>query len=83
MYKPTDYVEPDIEVWDDNWPVLEFFMQYSTQWRLAANGPVGFDYTILHHYLDRNKITGEAFENFINDFQVIEKAALANIHKEK
>jgi len=81
MYKPSDYVEPDVEVWNENWEVLDFFRTYSSQWRVAANGPVGFDYNILHHYLNRKKIEGDAFEQYIHDFRVVEMAALTNIHK--
>lgn len=46
-------------------------------------GPSGFDYNIVHHYLDRKNISGEAFDSFIIDFKVVERAALAQIHKGK
>mgnify|MGYP000151930649 CR=1 FL=1 len=51
-----DYIEPITHVWDDNWDVLYLFAQYSTQLRIGASGPIGFDFNVYHHALDRKGI---------------------------
>lgn len=44
------------------------------------NGPTALDYNVIHHALDRRGITGEEFEQAIDDMRVIESAALVQIH---
>jgi hypothetical protein len=39
------------------------------------------DFNVIHHALDRKGITGEAFEDTIEDMKIIEATALKMIHK--
>ena len=44
-------------------------------------GPIGLDFSVMHHALDRKGITGEEYYDFLADLRVIESAALRNIRK--
>lgn len=78
-YRVTDFVEPHVDVWDENWDVLHLFRQYSTQWRVGAAGPIGLDFNVIHHALDRKGVKGDEYDEFIADMRIIEAAALRKI----
>ena len=61
--------------------MLQLFRTYSTQWRVGANGPVGLDFNVFHHALDRKGVTGEAFDEWIDKLTTIESAALAQLRR--
>lgn len=54
----------------------------STQWR-RDNGPCGLDYTVLHHRMDRLGLSAEEYDELESDIQVMEGAALAQIHENR
>ena len=72
----ADYPEPNVDVWDENWDALQLFANYSNQWRMGAAGPVGLDYNVLHHALDRKNLTPSAYDDWLDDLRIIENAAL-------
>lgn len=80
-YTLEDFPEPEVEVWDDHWVVIDIFQKLSTQWRMGFNGPVALDYNVFHHYLERHGYTGEDFNAIMDDIGVIEQAALSEIRK--
>lgn len=80
-YKVSDFPEPHVDVWDENWDVLHLFRLYSTQWRVSMGGPVGLDFSVLHHALDRKGIKGDEYDTYIANLRIIESAALQQIHK--
>lgn len=75
-YRPTDFQEPTVEVWDENWDVLALYNTYHSQWRVGMAGPVGLDLNVFHHALDRKGVTGAEYDQFIDDLNVIESAVL-------
>lgn len=75
----TDFVNPDVEVWEEHWDALQLFLVYSSQWRTGMNGLVGIDFNVFHHALDRKGIVGDEFDQYVSDLRVIEKAALDKI----
>jgi hypothetical protein len=79
-YKPTDFVDPVVEVWPENWDVIQLFVQYSTQWRMGFNGPAGLDFNVFHHAMDRRGVAGDQYDQFVFDLRTIEQAALLKIH---
>lgn len=36
-----------VEVFPENWPVVEVFSSLMTQWRIGMSGPTGLDYAVL------------------------------------
>lgn len=73
---PKDYPEPDLEVFDENWDALMLFSNYSTQWRVGANGATGLDYNVFQHELDRMKLDKETYDKFMRQLRQIERQAL-------
>lgn len=77
----SDFPEPKVEVWDDNWDVLDLFLQYKTQWRCGPNGAIGLDYNVFHHALDRKRVEGTKYDDWLADLSIIESQALAILSK--
>ena len=78
--KLEDYAPPEVEVWTENWDVLHLFAQYSTQLRIGPAGPVGLDFNVFHHALDRKGIKGDEFDEWIAKLKIIETQALVCIY---
>lgn len=43
---------------------------------------MSLDMNIFHHALDRKGVTGDEYDDFIANLQIIEKTALRCIHKD-
>ena len=74
MFAAEDF-DP-VEVWPENWPAVEFFMQFSTQWRTGFSGATGLDYQVVFSLLDR-RVSGDEWQRMFDDLRVMEQAALA------
>ena len=57
------------------------FIALSTQWRVGANGPVGLDYNVVFHELERKGLVGDDYDDMMASIRVIEGTALAAIHE--
>jgi hypothetical protein len=75
-YKPEDFTEPELEVFDENWEPLQVFVDNMTQWRVGAAGPIGLDYNVIHSALSRKNLSNEDFDAMMRDIAIIERAAL-------
>lgn len=82
-YTQKDFIdnEPHVEVWEDNWDVIELFRLYSRQWRMAMNGPVALDYTVFHHELDRKGVPEDEYDKIVWQLKIVEEQALKWIHR--
>lgn len=78
---PEPEPEKDFEVWQENWDVVSLFLRCQTQWRTSVGGVTGFDYASvvsiakLYEYKDLPSV--------IEDLQIMEIAAMAEMNKEK
>ena len=81
-YTQQDFIdnEPQVDVWEENWDVIELYRQYSSQWRMAMNGPVALDFTVFHHELDRKRVPDELYDVYVWKLKTIEQSALKWIH---
>lgn len=70
-----------VELWPENWPAIQLFNRVSTQWRVGANGPVGLDYNVIFHELDRKGLADDDYDDLMASIRVIESTALEEIHK--
>ena len=64
------------EVWPENWPAFAIFADLATQWRVGAGGPVGLDYNVLFHKLDRMQLSRDEYDELEEDIRVMEREAL-------
>jgi len=64
------------EVWPENWPAFALFCDLQTQWRVGAMGPVGLDYNVLFHKLDRMDLAPDEYEQLESDVRTMELEAL-------
>lgn len=82
-YTLQDFIdnEPHVEVWDENWDVLQLYRQYSSQWRASGHGLYALDLNVFHHALDRKGVVGEEFDEYLEKLSTIESAALVQIRR--
>jgi hypothetical protein len=57
------------------------FNRLSSQWRIGAGGPIGLDYNVLFHELDRMNLDADAYDDLFAAVRVIEGTALDMLHK--
>lgn len=68
------------EVWPENWPSWQLFVQMSGQWRVGFNGRYALDYTPLFMRMERMRLSDEAWEDLFADVRVLEAASLRSLN---
>jgi hypothetical protein len=71
-----DFAPPECELWPENWPAIQLFTQVSTQWRMGSSGPIGLDYNVVFHELDRMALERDAYDDLMGSIRVVEGVAL-------
>lgn len=71
-----DDVERTVEVWPDNWPIVQLFARLGTQWRIGFGGPTGLDYAAVLALMRAMRLKRDDFEDFFAGVQTMERAAL-------
>ena len=74
---------PPVEIWPETELPFRVFSDLSTQWRMGGSCPVGLDYGVLFHKLDRMKLSEDEYERVESAVRVMEDEALAVIWKNK
>lgn len=59
------------------------FAKISTQWRTNMAGPIGLDYLVLYHELDRLGLSPDDYEALFRNVQVLEAETLAAIQEQR
>lgn len=77
---PSHYKEPNVEVWPENWPALDLYMRYQTQWIQGAAGPAGLNYAILLSDLEKQGLDEEQVEDVMEGIRIIENSVLEHFH---
>jgi hypothetical protein len=72
---------PPVEIWPENMAPFDIFNAMCTQWRMGSSGPVGLDYNVLFHKLDRMKLEPDEYERIERSVRVMEDEALTAIWK--
>jgi hypothetical protein len=57
------------------------FMDLCTQWRMGSSGPVGLDYSVLFHKMDRMKLEPDEYERVERAVRIMEDEALTVLWK--
>jgi Phage related hypothetical protein (DUF1799). len=76
-----DYEDKVVNVWPDIWPSFLVFQSICTQWRTGMGGATGLDYNVLPWVMRLHGLSDEA--TALSDIQVMERAALKIMHKER
>ncbi len=76
-----DFDEDDVLYWPDTVQAVGLFCEMDTQWRVGMGGTVGLDYGPLFHRMDRMGLEKAEFDSLFRDIQVMEAAALEEIHR--
>lgn len=69
-------IATSIEVWPENVQAYNLFQGLGTQWRVGMGGPVGLDYYVAYHRMDRMGLSPTDYDQLDQDLQVMEAAAL-------
>lgn len=78
-----DYEPPECDLWDENWPVVKLFTQCETQWRMGMNGPIGLDYNVVFHELDRQGLDGLEYDETMASVRIMEAEALTILRERR
>lgn len=62
---------------------MQWFARLSTQWRHGMAGPTGLDYASVLALLRAARLPRDRREAIFDDIQIMERAALAEIHRNK
>lgn len=72
-----DLAAEPVEIWPENYRAYCLFHTLRRQWRIAPmGGPLGLDFAIAFHRMDRMGLTPEEYNQLDEDLQVMEDAAL-------
>lgn len=82
-YDPADFEADVIEVFPENWDSVQFFVRLQTQWRVGMGGATGLDYTAVLALLRTLRLPRERADELFADVQLMERAALAAMHKKQ
>ncbi|MFC0179005.1 DUF1799 domain-containing protein [Thorsellia kenyensis] len=70
-----------IDVYPENELSVTIFQRLGTQWRYSFGGATGLDYNALPAIFDLLGIKKKKRPQIFSDLQIMESAALAEIHK--
>lgn len=66
-------------LWAENWPPMDLFIRFSTQWRHGFSGPTGLDYNVILHELDRLNLPRDEYDDLFGSIRVMEQEALREL----
>lgn len=74
---------PQVDLWPDNVVAYQVFCAMDTQWRVGGTGrATGLDYAVLSFVLRQLGTPRAEWTDVFNAVQVMERAALEEMHKE-
>ena len=74
---------PPVLVWPDNWPVVQLFSKFISQWRVGFAGPSSLDYMPVMHYMDRLKLNERDYDDLLDGISTMEDAALEKMREDQ
>ncbi|PIT43408.1 DUF1799 domain-containing protein [Snodgrassella alvi] len=80
-FKPSDFNE-EVLIWPENFEVVKLFTKLSTQWRVAAGGATGLDYSAVYALFKMHRIKKKRYKSLLADIAVMESAALDEMYKD-
>lgn len=79
---PDDVATGPVEIWPDCLVAFELFSRLATQWYVGGmGGRTGINYGVMHHMMDRLKLSPEDYDLLEADMQAMESAALEVMHR--
>ena len=67
-------------MWPENMAAVVLFNRIGSQWRTGMSGPTGLDYSVLFRLMDHMGLEGDDWMQMLLDIQVLETAALNELH---
>lgn len=71
------------EIWPENWLPFEVFRRMTDQWYSGMNGPTGLNYTSFDLWYEAARGRRKDRAGTLDALQVMARAALKQMHKEK
>ncbi len=81
-FSVEDYPPPSIQLFPENEAPFVLFNLLHTQWRMGPAGPVGLDYGVVFHELDRRGLSPEDYDDTMHALRIIERTALREMRKD-
>lgn len=81
--RPSDFPPRQCDVWPENWPALDLYIQNRTQWIQGPGGPTGLNYPWFQSCLDRQGMSADEAEDIMDRLRVIEDAVLEKVYEDR
>jgi hypothetical protein len=75
-------VSTSIEVWPQTERAFNLFRSLRTQWQVGMGGPVGLNFVVAYHRMDRMGLAPAEYDQLDQDLQIMEAAALQAMHEQ-
>lgn len=76
-----DLGDTPVPVWPENVTAVRVFLAMDTQWSIGMGGASGLNYAALSEVWRRLKVPPDERDEAFDGLRVLEKAALAQMHK--
>lgn len=70
-----------MEIWPDQIETVDTFRAMLSQWRMGQSGPVGLDYTALHHVMDWLGVAQDDRADVFQGIRIMEMVALRELRR--
>ena len=82
--RPEDYADEEatVEVWPENLPAYDLWVEVGDQWLMGPGGPVAINLMPVFHELDRMGLDKEAYDDMVLSIKTMARVALDEIHRE-
>lgn len=80
-FDPEDFALDPVDVWPENWRSVQIFADMRTQWHAGFGGRTGLIYQSLVVLFDLYQVPDDERLHLMHDIQVLEDAALGEMHK--
>ena len=78
-----DDYDDSFEVWPENWPSWQLFVEMSGQWRRDWERIRALDYTPLFMRMERLRLPDAEWESMFADIRLIERTVLEVVNEAK
>lgn len=62
-------------MWEENWPVFDFYREFCDQWRMGPCGPYALDLPFFVGEMKERGIVGEERADWLNKLRIIARQA--------
>ncbi|MBZ2208470.1 DUF1799 domain-containing protein [Massilia soli] len=75
-FSAEDYASDPVYPYPDNYRAYDLFCRVRRRWLCGPGGPIGLDFGVVLHKMDRMKLDSDEYDQLEADIELMEGAAL-------